>query len=62
LVNVPKTTMHRRDGPHGRDGGIGPELDDRARAPERLAALTGVSITCSGSQSGDCHALWRADR
>jgi hypothetical protein len=25
-------------------------------------ALTGVTITCSGPQSGDCHALWRVDR
>jgi hypothetical protein len=26
------------------------------------AALTGVTITCSGAQSADCLAMWRVDR
>ena len=26
------------------------------------AALTTATVTCSGSQSGDCRALWRVDR
>ena len=26
------------------------------------AALTGVTLTCSGAQSGDCLAMWRVDR